>query len=250
MFVFCKKEIVKFKFNKNKILLVSIAIFGNVLPFNLISFSEIYVNSNVASTLIGTMPLFTFIISLLILKNEKLNLFSFFGILIGFLGMLTFIGSFGLSIKSLELKFSSLIILSALFYGFSANLVKIINHQSPLEIAFISTGFATFFSIPIFVSNLYISELDWLLVISNISMVSFISATMLGVLCTGFAILIFFNLIKMKNAVFASQSNFLIPCFGSLWAFIFLGEKLSENMLYGLLFIVVGGWMVNKSIKI
>ncbi len=235
---------------ENKIVLICIAIFGNVLPFNLISLSEMYVDSNVASTLIGTMPLFTFLISFLILKNEKLNLYGLFGILIGFLGMLIFISPFGLSFKSLKLNFSFLIILSALFYGFSANLVKIIKNQSPFEIAFISTGCATFFSAPVFVSQIYISDHDLHSIISNISMQSFISATILGVICTGVAIVIFFNLIKTKNAIFASQSNFLIPCFGSLWSFIFLGEKLSSQMIYGLVLIVIGGWMVNKSIKI
>ena len=44
-------------FSKNTGLLIGIAVFGNVLPFNLISLSEIYVDSIVASTLIGTMPL-------------------------------------------------------------------------------------------------------------------------------------------------------------------------------------------------
>ena len=69
----------------------------------------------------------------------------------------------------------------------------------------------------------------------------------MGIVCTGFAILIFFNLIKIKSAVFASQSNFLIPCFGSLWGYIFLDENLTENMIYGLLLIVIGGWVTNRS---
>ena len=40
---------------ENKLLFVAVAIFGNVLPFNLISLSEIHVDSVVAATLIGTM---------------------------------------------------------------------------------------------------------------------------------------------------------------------------------------------------
>ena len=59
----------------------------------------------------------------------------------------------------------------------------------------------------------------------------------------------FFNLIKIKDAIFASQSNFLIPCFGTLWSFIFLDEILSHHMIYGLLLIVIGGWLVNSSAR-
>ncbi len=217
------------------------------MPFNLISLSEIYVESVVASTLIGTMPLFTFLISLVLLKGQRFNFLSFFGILIGFIGMTVFINPFQISIESSAFKFSFLIILSAIFYGFSANLVKLIKNESPLEIAFLTTFYATIISLLVLLSHFHISGYDFYFVIQNISMESFFSATILGVVCTGVATLIFFNLIKMQDAVFASQSNYLIPCFGSLWAFIFLGENLSENMLYGLIFIVLGGWMVNKS---
>ena len=55
---------------------------------------------------------------------------------------------------------------------------------------------------------------------------SIISATILGVLCTGLAIWVFFKLIEKENAVFASQSNYLIPCFGFLWSFLFLMKDL------------------------
>ena len=247
LFLFCKSQIPKFFISKNKFLLLAIAIFGNVIPFNLISLSEIYVDSNVASTLIGTMPLFTILISLTLFKNQKFNFLSFFGIIIGFFGMIVFINPSKLSTSSLVLNFSFLIILSAFFYGLSANLVKIIKDQSPLEIAFISTCLAAIFSLPICLSNVYLSEQTLLSILKNISMISFISATILGVMCTGVAIIIFFNLIKIRDAVFASQSNFLIPCFGSLWAFIFLEESLSNHMIFGLAFIVLGGWMVNRS---
>lgn len=193
------------------------------------------------------MPLFTILISLTLFKNQKFNFLSFLGIIIGFLGMIVFINPSKLPASSLVLNFSFLIILSAFFYGLSANLVKIIKNQSPLEIAFISTCLAATFSLPVFLSNFYLSDQTFVSILTNITIASFISATVLGVLCTGIAILIFFNLIKIRDAVFASQSNFLIPCFGSLWAFIFLGESLSKHMIFGLGFIVLGGWMVNKS---
>ena len=49
-----------------------IALIGNVIPFNLISYSEIFVDSIIASTLIGTMPIFTFFFSI----NNAILLFS------------------------------------------------------------------------------------------------------------------------------------------------------------------------------
>ena len=75
---------------------------------------------------------------------------------------------------------------------------------------------------------------------------SLISATVLGILCTGLAIWVFFKLIEKENAIFASQSNYLIPCFGFLWSFIFLDERLTLNLFTGLILIVLGAFLVNK----
>ncbi len=247
LYFFCNRLTIKKILSDNKKLLLGIAVFGNVLPFNLISFSEIYIDSIIAATLIGTMPLFTFLISYFYFKNHKLKFLSFIGLLLGFFGMVVFINPSTLSIKSNTVNFSLLIILASFFYGMSANLVKKINNHSPFEIATFSTILATIISFPIFVIDLYTSASIKNFSFVNITMISFLSATVLGVVCTGLAILIFFNLIKIKSAIFASQSNYLIPCFGSLWGFLFLDESLSKNMLYGLLLIVIGGWMVNRS---
>ncbi len=249
LIIFCNKVELKKMIGSNKLLFISVAIFGNVIPFNLISLSETKVDSVVASTLIGTMPLFTVLISLLIVKNEKLNKLGIFGIIIGFIGMLIFIDPSIITPSSGNMFFSFLVIVSAFSYGLSANIVKIIDNYSPLEIASFTTILATIFALPILIINSFILENSFLEVLTNISLKSLIAATILGVICTGLAILIFFNLIKSNNAVFASQSNFLIPCFGTLWSFMFLDEILTQNMLYGLLLIVIGGWMVNYSSK-
>ena len=246
---FCKKRKILKLLIDNKILFFGIAIFGNVLPFNLISFSEIYVDSVVASTLIGTMPLFTFIISFFLFKKQIFNLLSVSGLLIGFIGMIIFIGLSNIFKPSLSSHFSLLIIISALSYGFAANLVKKVKDLSSLEIASFSTFLATLFALPILFLDLRSFDSIYYDVIIKISFKSWFAATILGLFCTGLAILIFFHLIKIRNAVFASQSNYLIPCFGTLWAYLFLDENLSENMFFGFFLIVVGGWMVNTALK-
>ncbi len=235
--------------SENKLLFVAVAIFGNVLPFNLISLSEIHVDSVVAATLIGTMPLFTVLISLFIMKNQTVNFLNISGIIVGFIGMLIFINPSKFTNESENFIFFLLIIFSAFSYGLSANIVKKITNYSPIEIATFTTILATIFSLPVLISNTLNSQNFFFDVLPNISIISLASATILGLVCTGLAILIFFNLIKIKDAIFASQSNFLIPCFGTLWSFIFLDEILSHHMIYGLLLIVIGGWLVNSSAR-
>jgi drug/metabolite transporter (DMT)-like permease len=217
-----------------------------VIPFNLISFSEIYVDSVIASTLIGTMPMFTFLFSIYIFKKIQFTYLRFIGLLIGFLGMGVFIGPSNFQVSQDKTIFYFLITLSSICYAFSANVVKRVKDSSPSDVAITSTVLAAIICLihvsleVIFLESFNLNNL------SAISVKSFVSATILGLVCTAFAIFIFFSLINKESAVFASQSNYLIPCFGSLWGILFLNEIITSNMFIGLLLIVFSGRLVNK----
>ena len=59
---------------------------------------------------------------------------------------------------------------------------------------------------------------------------SWASALLLGVLCTGFAYLIYFRMIYRVGAPRAATVTYLIPLFGVIWAWIALGEPLTLTM--------------------
>lgn len=225
--------------------IVFISFVGNVIPFNLISWSEITIESGVASTLIGTMPLFTFMISHFIKKGEKLNMITLVGLLIGFLGICIYFlqGTFNLlSIKGIS---SFLVLFASICYAFSANFVKKIEHLSSIQVATSSTIYAALFSFPIVLVTILNSEKSFLEIIINFSKNSIFSSLVLGLLCTAIAVIIFFFLIKKQSAVFASQSNFFIPCFGVFWSYIFLDESYQTNLYFSLCLIVIGVYLVH-----
>jgi drug/metabolite transporter (DMT)-like permease len=244
--IFCNKKNIYNCLKKNKLQIFIIAFLGNVIPFNLISFSEIYVDSVIASTLIGTMPMFTFLFSIYIFKKIQFTYLKFIGLLIGFLGMGVFIGPSNFQVGQDKTIFYFLITLSSICYAFSANVVKRVRDSSPSDVAITSTVLAAIICLihvsleVIFLESFNLNNL------SAISVKSFVSATILGLVCTAFAIFIFFSLINKESAVFASQSNYLIPCFGSLWGILFLNEIITSNMFIGLLLIVFSGRLVNK----
>jgi len=223
-------------------------LFGNVLPFNLISWSQLHVDSLIASTLIGTMPLFTLLISFNFFK-EKFKIQTINGLILGFLGMIIFLKPNHESIADSNLFYPLLIIFSSILYAFSANWVKTVKENASFELACSSIGVAAFFSIPLSIFLFFMGDNQVSILFSNITLKSFISASLLGILCTGLAISIFFKLIESKSAVFASQSNYLIPCFGFLWSYIFLEEIFTLNLIAGFLLIVIGGFLVNRQLK-
>jgi len=245
---FCNLNKIKKLFKNNKKDLIIIALVGNVLPFNLISWSQLYVDSLIASTLIGTMPLFTLLISFNFFK-EKFKIQTINGLVLGFLGMIIFLKPNHESVPDSNLFYPLLIIFSSILYAFSANWVKTVKENASFELACSSIGVAAFFSIPLSIFLFFMGDNQVSVLVSNITLKSFISASFLGVLCTGLAISIFFKLIESKSAVFASQSNYLIPCFGFLWSYIFLEEVFTLNLIAGFLLIVIGGFLVNRQLK-
>ena len=59
---------------------------------------------------------------------------------------------------------------------------------------------------------------------------SWLSAAMLGVLCTGVAFVLYYRLIARIGASRASTVTYLIPVFGVAWAWLLLGEPLTPTM--------------------
>jgi drug/metabolite transporter (DMT)-like permease len=65
----------------------------------------------------------------------------------------------------------------------------------------------------------------------SIPVMSWISAILLGVVCTGLAYTVFYRLIHRIGAPRASMVTYLVPLFGVVWAWIFLGETPTPKML-------------------
>ena len=59
---------------------------------------------------------------------------------------------------------------------------------------------------------------------------SWLSAVLLGVLCTGAAFVLYYRLIHRIGAPRATTVTYLIPLFGVVWAWLLLGEALTASM--------------------
>ena len=254
-FLYLYLKIVKKKtlrFSKDFRYLLLIAIFGNVIPFNLISWCEIKVDSVVAAILIGTMPFFTFLISHFFFKIEKINLVIIVGLILGFIGMSLIVkeGSHeNITSENSSFYLNIVIIFSAMCYALAANFVNKIKNLASIEIATTTTMIATVISAPIYflLINYPLTNLGYSM--QSTSFKSLVSCIFLGFMCTGVAILVFFKLIKNESPGFASQSNFFIPCFGLLWSYLFLNENINLSVVLNLILIVAGVVFVHKGRK-
>jgi len=62
----------------------------------------------------------------------------------------------------------------------------------------------------------------------------------LGVFCTAFATIIYFQILQSSGATFISIMNYLIPVWAIFFGVIFFNEDVSWNYLVGLIIVILG----------
>ncbi|MGE5105105.1 MAG: DMT family transporter [Betaproteobacteria bacterium] len=70
------------------------------------------------------------------------------------------------------------------------------------------------------------------------------AALALGIVCSGVAYLLYFRLIADLGPASALTVTFLIPVFGVLWGWLFLGEQVGLSTVAGSLIVIVGTALV------
>ena len=73
-----------------------------------------------------------------------------------------------------------------------------------------------------------------------IPVTSWLSAVLLGVLCTGIAFVFYYRLIARIGAPRTATVTYLIPLFGVIWAWLLLGERVTLSMVLAGALILAG----------
>ncbi len=248
LYIFYKYK--KLKFNPNiKILFYFflIGFIGNFIPFFLISWSEIYIQSNTAGLLLSIAPIFALVISHFSTKDHKFSFNKLIAILIGFVGVIFIFGLdslLGLFVNDYLLLLPKLaVILAALGYVISSVLAYRIKDINIITITTFVTISAAIISIPFMVYvELYKFSLP-----SNKSLIALVY---LGVFPTAIAFLLRFHIIAKAGPIFLSYVAYLIPGFAIFWGFVFLRETISINVIIGLIFVLIGTFLGQKTTNV
>ena len=248
-FLFVIFSLKKYSFNiskKNITLIILIGVIGNFIPFSLISWSEQYVQSNVAGLLLSVGPLFTLVLSHFLTKDDKFTFVKFVSISIGFLGVLIIIGFDTISnlangdAENLLPKMA--IILSALGYTISSILAYNIKNLGTIQLTTFVTISAAIVSIPFMVIGEIQSP-------SFFNLNSVLAIIYLGLFPTALAFQLRFYLISKAGPIFLSYVAYLIPVFAIIWGYVFLKEVVSFEVIIGVILILVGVFISQKKTK-
>ena len=226
-------------FSKDWYWFATIGFVNLVLPFFLIAYGIKSVQSNLAAILMSTTPLSSTVLGHFYTKNEQFNIVKTFGILIGFSGII-YLFSDNLLINDNNFISALLILLGSTCYVIGGVLTLKISKKKNENV----TGSILIWAILILLPLTFFIEKP----LNSIpSIESSISVVYLGVVSTGIAWLLRFKILKDNGLIFQSQVSYLIPVFGIILSYIFLGELITNKVLGSLFAVLVGLYFVKKA---
>ena len=232
------KEIKK----KDYLILFISGIVGNVIPYFLYPIAQTNIDSATSGVLTSLTPFFALLIGVVFYKqNATKN--NIIGLITGFVGtaiLIIFSSRVGVVNNNV---FGLFVVLATLLYGINLNLIKYhLNHLKPVTI----TSFSIVSILPV-TFYILLSETPFIDHMNNYESykLEFFYVFVLGFLSTSVATLIFYNLIKIKDTVFASMVTYLMPIV-AIFIGIADGEIINIIQVGGMILILTGVFINSK----
>jgi drug/metabolite transporter (DMT)-like permease len=215
---------------------------GTFFPAFFFSIAQTKIDSSLAGILNALTPIFTIAIGTFFFQL-KIGWIKWLGISIGFIGMLVtnLGGAHGINFD--HLTYSLFVLLATIFYGLNVNVVnKYVQNVAPLNIATIAFTSLIIPTLLVLVSTGYFTHPNLL---NGSWTKGTLIAGLLGLINTGVASVIFYQLMKKAGPVFASTVTYIIPFVALGWG-IYFGEVVTAIQLVGMAIILLGVRLANK----
>lgn len=214
--------------------LLVVAVLLCVAPFLLFAWAEQHVDSGLASIYNATTPLMTMVVAVLALPEEKLTRDRVFGLLLGFLGVLTILSPWhGLGHSSILGQLACLG--ATVCYGMAFTYLR--KTVAPRGLPALSVactqiclGTAVMLVLSPFLARGPV----------HLSGPVVLSVLALGMLGTGLAYVWNTNVVTAWGATRASTVTYLTPLVGVLLGFLLMGERLTWSEPLGAVLVVLG----------
>ena len=211
--------------------LLVIGLINIAIPFFLISWGELHIDSAVASILDATVPLFTILIAHFLLQDDKITLPKATGLIIGFAGIVVLMSK-DIGASSNSLLGQGAVILASVFYAISAIYIRkttedipgILRSAGPLVSATAIMWLGTL----VFESPVHIPQLG----------ITWVALLCMGVLGSGLAFVMAFYLIHEIGPTRLTMVTYLFPLGGVILGVSFLQERLTWQIIAGAVLIV------------
>ncbi|MCZ7466612.1 EamA family transporter [Rhizobium rhizogenes] len=209
------------------------ACINSVLPFTLIAWAEQSIDAGLAVILNATTPIFTFLLTALVIRHEAVSGRKLFGTIAGMTGVCLIIGMEALGGAG-EAIWSQLAVLMAAFsYACAAIFGKNFKGLDPIMPAAGSLICGAVLLLPVSL----VVDRPWTLSPSAASLTSLVC---LSVFSTALAFMIYFRLMQTLGSVGTTSQAYLRVPVGVAIGMAFLGEMPTPAMWVGLVCVIAG----------
>lgn len=217
------------------------ALVNTAIPWAIIGFSETRLTSSMASVLNATTPLWTLIIGVLFFRSAATKR-QWFGMGVAFVGIIVLLGVNPSSIVSVDLLGFVCMLSATLCYAVGSHWSKRLGSG----LSMYQITFGTLIS-AMLGSGIMAFSTEGVSLSPLASLPTLGALIGLGVFGSGIAYILFYFLIQKGSPQLATTVTYLVPATAIIWGFTLLNEPVSWRLLAGLVFILGGLYLANKT---
>ena len=216
------------------------ALLNSILPFTLIAWSLVYIDSGLAGILNATPPIFVLLITYLWTRHEPVTMASLFGVAAGIGGVTLMIGFDALSGLGRSAVAQLAVTAASLCYGFAAIYGRRFNAVPPAVTAAGTMAWAAVILVPLSL----VVDRPWSLAPSAASLAALV---VLSAFCTALALIVYFRLIRTLGSMGLSTNSYLRVAVSVFVGVAFLGESVGWTTAAGVVLILAGVAAINRA---
>ncbi len=216
--------------------------FNSTAAWTLLAWGQQYVDSGLASVLNSTSPIFVFLFTVFITRHEVTSGLKLFGACLGLLGVAMIVGVDALAGLGQQVAGQLAAIAGAVLYACAAIYGKRFNHISATATAAGTMMCAAVVLVP---ASLVLEQ-PWTLAPS---LKAVAATSVLSVLCTACALLIYFRLLRTLGSMGTASQAYLRAGLGVALGIVFLGEQITPVIGLGLLAAIIGVAAINMPVR-
>ena len=212
--------------------------FNAIGAWVILAWGQQYISAGLGSVLNSTAPIFVFFITLFITRHEPTHWRKLLGAVLGVFGVILIVGADALDGLGRGFAGQIAVLISAVLYACAAIYGKRFTYLPATVTAAGTMLWAFVFLVPL---SLWWDR-PWTL---QPSWSAIIAAGMLGVFCTGLALLIYFRLIQTLGSMGTASQSFLRAGVGVMLGMLVLGESLEPSVAVGVCVAILGVALIN-----
>ncbi len=207
------------------------------IPFWLIGYGQMHIDSSVAAIIMGLIPMLTLLLELGFKKGHKTSVYEVLGMSLAFVGLIVLVN------PSSDDFSGSLIGYTAIFMAaLSFAVALILMEKIPRDISSIHATR--------FILGIYAIPMMFIWFYYNYDSVptnpkSILSIIVIGMFSSGIVYLLYLKLIRVSGPTFTSLSNYIVPLVGTFLGVWVLSEPFTHNIAISLFLIIIGLFVAN-----